>query len=84
MRFTVSFQQDVRYSIGEDFVRSASISPDGKRVVFTGSSQAEGTARLFIRAIDSEQATPLPGGADGTEPFWSPDSRSVGSMRAAR
>ena len=39
MRFTVSFQNDVRYSVGEDFVRSASISPDGKRVVFTGSDQ---------------------------------------------
>jgi Tol biopolymer transport system component len=78
MRFTVSFQNDVRYSVGEDFVRSASISPDGKRVVFTGSDQASGTERLFIRMIDSEQATPLPGSEEGTEPFWSPDSKSVG------
>jgi eukaryotic-like serine/threonine-protein kinase len=68
----------VRYSVGEDFVRSASISPDGTRVVFTGNDQATGTARLFIRMIDSTQATPLQGAEDGTEPFWSPDSKSVG------
>jgi Tol biopolymer transport system component len=78
MRFTVSFQDNVRYSVGEDFVRSASISPDGKRVVFTGSDQATGTARLYIRKIDSEQAIPLPGSDEGTEPFWSPDSKAVG------
>jgi eukaryotic-like serine/threonine-protein kinase len=78
MRLTMSFQEDGRYSVGEDFVRSASISPDGKRVVFTGSDQATGTARLFIRNIDSTQAMPLPGSDEGTEPFWSPDSKSVG------
>jgi eukaryotic-like serine/threonine-protein kinase len=78
MRFTVSFQDNVRYSVGEDFVRSASISPDGKRMVFTGSDQVTGEARIYIRKIDSEQATPLPGGLEGTEPFWSPDSKSVG------
>ena len=78
MRFTVSFQDNVRYSVGEDFVRSASISPDGKRVVFTGSDQVTGEARIYIRNIDSEQATPLPGALEGTEPFWSPDSKSVG------
>ncbi len=78
MRFTVSFTDDVNYTIGEDFVRSASISPDGRRVVFTGSDRATGTARLYIRTIDSEHATPLLGSEDGTEPFWSPDSRFVG------
>lgn len=78
MRFNISFQDDVRYSIGEDFVRSASISPDGKWVVFTGSDQATATARLFVRRIDSVQAMPLQGTENGTEPFWSPDSSSVG------
>ena len=58
MRFTVSFQDNVRYTIGEDFLRSASISPDGKRVVFTGGDQTTGEARIYIRMIDSAQATP--------------------------
>jgi Tol biopolymer transport system component len=78
MRLTLSFPDDVIYSVGEDFVRSASISPDGRRVVFTGNDQATGTARLFVRMVDSTQSTPLQGSEDGTEPFWSPDSKSVG------
>jgi eukaryotic-like serine/threonine-protein kinase len=78
MRFAVSFPDEVRYTVGEDFVRSASISPDGKRVVFTGSDQATGVARLYIRMIDSAKATPLPDAEEGTEPFWSPDSKSIG------
>jgi eukaryotic-like serine/threonine-protein kinase len=78
MQFTVSFQDDVRYTVGEDFVRSASISPDGRKIVFTGNEQASGKARLFIRMIDSTRTVPLAGAEDGTEPFWSPDSKSVG------
>jgi len=78
MRFAVSFPDDVRYTVGEDFVRSANISPDGKRVVFTGSDQSTGVARLYIRMIDSAKATALPGAEEGTEPFWSPDSQSIG------
>jgi Tol biopolymer transport system component len=78
MRFTVRFADDVHYTIGEDFMRSASIAPDGRKVVFTGSDEATGVARLFIRQIDSERATALEGTEDGTEPFWSPDSKFVG------
>jgi eukaryotic-like serine/threonine-protein kinase len=78
MRFTVSFRDQVHYSIGEDFFRSASISPDGQRIVFTGADQVTGTASLYIRPIGSEQVTAVRGSEDGTEPFWSPDSKSVG------
>ena len=78
MRFTVSFQDQVRYSVGEDFLRSASISPDGLRIVFTGSDQTTGAVRLYIRPIESVQATPIQGSEYGTEPFWSPDSKAVG------
>jgi Tol biopolymer transport system component len=78
MRLTVSFGGQVRYSVGEDFLRSASISPDGQRIVFTGADQATGTARLYIRPIDADRVTPIRGSEDGTQPFWSPDSKSVG------
>ena len=59
MRLTMSFQGDVRYSVGEDFVRSASISPDGERIVFTGADQKTGTTRLYIRPVGSDEATPV-------------------------
>jgi eukaryotic-like serine/threonine-protein kinase len=78
MRLTVSFNRDVRYVVGEDFRHSASISPDGRRIVFTGADQETGTARLYIRPIDSEQITPIEGSEEGTHPFWSPDSQSIG------
>jgi serine/threonine protein kinase len=78
MRFTVSFNDNVRYTVGEDFLRSASISPDGQRIVFTGADQTTGANRLYIRPVASEQVIPIEGSEFGTEPFWSPDSRSVG------
>ena len=40
---TVAFQGDVRYTVGENFARSASLSPDGRRIVFTGADQTSGT-----------------------------------------
>jgi hypothetical protein len=78
MRLTVAFGDDVRHSIGEDFVRSGSISPDGERLVFTGVDAAAGIPRLYIRPIASDTSTPLAGSDYGTEPFWSPNSRSIG------
>ena len=78
MLLTVRFEDQVRYSVGEDFVRSASISPDGTRIVFTGADQETGTPRLYIRPVDSEEVMPVQGSEYGTEPFWSPTSDAVG------
>ena len=54
-----------------------SLSPDGRLVVFTGRT-ADGKAQLWLRSLDSSEARPLPGSEDAVEPFWSPDSRSIG------
>lgn len=78
MRFTLNLPAGVRFSIGEDFDRSAAISPDGRRLVFTGVDEATGTARLYVRPLGSVEATPLLGTEDGNSVFWAPDSRSVG------
>ncbi len=53
------------------------VSPDGQKLVFTGRS-ADGKRKLWVRPIDSMEAQPLPGTDDALEPFWSPDSRSLG------
>ena len=55
---------------------SLAISPDGLSVAFVAT--AEGRPRLWIRALDSTSARPLPGTDGATLPFWSPDSGSVG------
>ena len=55
---------------------SMALSPDGKQIVFAGTSQ--GRHQLLLRRLDSVSARPLPGTDDASMPFWSPDSRSVG------
>ena len=53
------------------------ISPDGTRVAFTARGTA-GRAVLWIRPLDSLTAVSIRGTEDAIQPFWSPDSRSVG------
>ena len=53
------------------------ISPDGRYVVFSA-ARIGGTPILWLRPLDSPTSRPLPGTEDGSSPFWSPASRSVG------
>lgn len=53
------------------------ISPDGRLVVFRLNTD-DGKERLWMRAIGSLEARPLVGTDGASQPFWSPDSRSVG------
>jgi len=52
------------------------ISPDGLKIVFAVKSA--GQSQLWLRKLDSEVARPLPGTERAYNPFWSPDSRSIG------
>jgi len=60
---------------GQD-LSSLALSPDGRALVFQAT--VKGTIQLWLRTLDSEAARPLPGTEGGNNPFWSPDSRSVG------
>jgi eukaryotic-like serine/threonine-protein kinase len=53
------------------------VSPDGQKLAFTGRS-ADGKRQLYVRPLDSAEAQLLPGTDDPVDPFWSPDSRSLG------
>ena len=54
------------------------ISPDGTRLAFTGTSASGGNLpQLWVRPVDSLSAQLLPGTEGATQPFWSPDSRSI-------
>lgn len=53
------------------------LSPDGRRIAYTGSEGA-GPRRLWIRALNSAEAQPVAGTEGASSPFWSPDSKSVG------
>ena len=52
------------------------ISPDGRYLVFSGFEGAK-SRRLYLRSLDSYPVQPLAGTDDATDPFWSPDSRSI-------
>ncbi len=53
----------------------ASISPDGRRIVFP--VRKESTWTFHVRSLDSLEARELSGTEGGTRPFWSPDGRWV-------
>src|SRR6185295_5498966 len=53
------------------------ISPDGRYVVFRLNTD-DGKELLWLRALGSFEARPLMATDGGLQPFWSPDSRSIG------
>ena len=61
--------------LGGDF-DPVTISPDGRRLALLATSG--GRRRIWIRALESLTAEPLPGTEGASYPFWSPDSRFIG------
>jgi hypothetical protein len=55
---------------------SFALSPDGRKVAYVATT--DGVSRLWVRPLDSISAQPLPGTENALNPFWSPDSRSLG------
>jgi eukaryotic-like serine/threonine-protein kinase len=51
------------------------ISPDGMKVVFGATKDAQ--RHLWLRRLDNATSTMLPGTVNATFPFWSPDSRFI-------
>ncbi|HEY3838011.1 MAG TPA: protein kinase [Bryobacteraceae bacterium] len=49
------------------------VSPDGKTLAFSAVDD-KGRTNLWLRPLDAQQATLLPGTEDAATPFWSPDS----------
>ena len=60
----------------EEFGRSAAVSPDGRWLTFTAST--DGRQMLWVRALNALESQPLAGTEDASYPFWSPDSRHIG------
>jgi Tol biopolymer transport system component len=52
------------------------ISPDGRLAVFNGIRG--NVAYLYARALDRDEATPIPGTEGGVAPFFSADGSSIG------
>ena len=76
---TVSFEIPPSVQIAEN--GSFALSPDGRRLVFIGTS-VDGRFGLWERSMESLETTPISGaegelGSNSTL-FWSPDSRVIG------
>ena len=70
IKFTIPAPQRVGYGY-------VSLSPDGRRIAFLA-RDADGKARLWLRAFDSLAIQPLLGTEGAQYSFWSPDSRFLG------
>ena len=56
---------------------TAAISPDGRRLVYRARGP-DGKPHLAMRLLDQALPTLLPGTENGSDPFFSPDSQSIG------
>ena len=53
------------------------LSPDGRQLVYIASA-GDFKNHLWVRALDSVSARPLPGTQSADLPFWSPDGKRIG------
>jgi len=58
------------------------LSPDGRYAAYVASFG--GKTALWLRQLDGASSKPLPGTEGGAEPFWSPDSKSVGYFASGK
>jgi Tol biopolymer transport system component len=64
-------------------VIQVTVSPDGRHLVF-GAVERDQRPMLWLRTLDNATAVPLAGTENGQDPFWSPDSQSIGFFAAGR
>ena len=78
---SVVLPDDIVLSTGFSPSRSGGIavSPDGRRIAFTAGT--EQGLRIYVRALDSDRAIPVPGTEGGGYPAWSPDGTKLAFLR---
>ncbi len=63
---------------GTNLISSGVLSPNGRYMLILAADNGSGTGRIWLHALDTGLSRPVPGTADASRPFWSPDSRFVG------
>jgi serine/threonine-protein kinase len=67
---------------GLDNGPAVALSPDGTRLAYVAIQS--GTQQLYLRAMDSLEARPIPGTEGGVSPFFSPDGQWVGFFASGK
>jgi len=69
--------EDADFAVSGSYPGLPVVSPDGRQVVFSTKSKADGSIRLFVRSLDAGKAVALDGTEDAQYPFWSPDGKWI-------
>ena len=64
------------FAFSGDNAGPLTVSPDGRSIAFVVGGDKR--PMLYVRRLDGDESTVLPGTEDATFPFWSADSRSIG------
>jgi Tol biopolymer transport system component/DNA-binding winged helix-turn-helix (wHTH) protein len=73
-RFTISLPPADQFSMGRG---GLAISPDGGYLVYSATASKTGTRQLYLRPMDRNEATPIPGTDGAVGPFFSPDGEWI-------
>jgi hypothetical protein len=74
-RFTITLPLGQQLA-GLDNGPAVALSPDGTRLAYVASQG--GTQQIYVRAMDTLAARPVPGTEGAVEPFFSPDGQELG------
>src|ERR1700693_4833383 len=74
-RFTITLPPGEELA-GLDLGPAVALSPDGSRLAYV--ARQGGTQQLYLRAMDSQEARPIPGTEGAVNPFFSPDGQWLG------
>jgi serine/threonine-protein kinase len=80
-RFTITLPPSQQLA-GLESGLALALSPDGTRLAYV--ARQGGVQQIYLRAMDSLAATPLPGTEGGTTPFFSADSQWVAFFAGGR
>jgi DNA-binding winged helix-turn-helix (wHTH) protein/Tol biopolymer transport system component len=69
---------------GTHVVSGGVLSPDGSALAFVAEDGRTGISTIWVRALNSADARPVPGTEQAVRPFWSPDGRSIGFVANGR
>jgi Tol biopolymer transport system component len=67
---------------GTGLAAQAAVSPDGRQIVFVASDH--NGYQLWLKPFAGDIARPIPGTANATFPFWSPDARYIAFFAAGK